>query len=92
MQSTKNDLSAGLVRLDIEAMQKTAAYAVRELRARLHSLINASYDQSLNPSSSFHLDANDLKQAASEYAVAVETYYTLVESTKREEIELVNRV
>lgn len=98
MNITKHDLSAGLVRLDFQALLKTAEIAyyakLNDLDDAHHSLFNmlpTSRPAESSVGISRYLKANEVRAIGEALTIAAETLYTLEESVNRERIEIVNR-
>ncbi len=87
--TTKNDLCAGTVTLDLDSLIKTAAYAVRELKEQTRR-----YTQELdnatgkNDTTAIYLTAQYLRDTTNNLAIASDTYAALLETATREEIKI----
>jgi len=86
MENTKHDLAFQYARLDFEALLKTAAVAYRELHLHLTQELARYHDLSKPVIHPVYLDV--IKRLANDFAIAGETYYTLLEASTRENIEI----
>lgn len=92
-QTTKNDLSFNLAKLDHGAMLTTAQMAMHLLEERCEShlrRLHERHDKRKGPRC-YYLDAQYLVKTANTLAIAAETCYTLEESLTRDELEIVNK-
>lgn len=91
MENTKNDISGNEVKLDYDAMIRTAGIAYRASKEEISSYLDKLYvaDEKAD-STSRYLTATWLKHAATNLAIAAETYSTLLEGKTREQKTLVN--
>ncbi len=87
--TTKNDLCARTVTLDLDALIKTAAYATEELNQQCRRYID---DQSnatrRNDITLIYLSGERLRDTAKQLAIAADTYAALLGTADREEVKI----
>ena len=89
---TQCDLSAGIAKVDFEALQKTAAYAVYNLRQNINNYSSKLDNDLLEKNhTGSKLNAKWLADEAEKLAIATEVYTTLMEADTRETLEIVNK-
>ncbi len=87
---TKNDLSFDEVKLDIEALIRTSAFAVRELRDRVNKQNSRLRDDcEKSDITGIHLTAKWLLDYAKELAVAADCYAALLGCRERSQITFI---
>ena len=92
MQNTKHDLSAGEVKLDYEALIRTAGIAYCAKKNAIGERLGELSDCDMKgENTSRYLTAHYLKQDAEALAIAAETYSTLLEGKKRDSVIIVNK-
>jgi hypothetical protein len=94
-----HDMSAGIVKLDLDEMIDVAIHAVRNARNMMSKyqseIDNAIYTEYSDGDAEYHRNhhcqfwAQYLAKAASDYAKAWSTYHALTEAKKREVVEVV---
>ena len=90
METTKNDLSGGTVKLDIQAVEKSVTIAYGLCLNAMSQTIN-KIRNSVDSKETTHLEANYLKTYANQFAVIAETYDALKGLETRPELIIVNR-
>lgn len=90
MARTQNDVSAGVVKLDLRAARSTAIIAVSELRWKIHEDCRV-LDNKTPDDVSWSGAARRIARHADALQVAAETAHALELAEKRREIKLVNR-
>jgi len=99
---TKNDCSAGLVKLDLDQLIKVCGYAVAESRNEMNRQqrsidehlfqafrLDESEHEHYRHLCNAHSESDYFLQAAKQYAEAVDQYFYLREAKKREEIRVI---
>lgn len=95
-----HDMSAGIVKLDLDTLINNAAAAVAYTRqaldkelssidSQLHDRLSKDRDTAYRANSHCSMDAARLATIAKDYAVAWETYHALLEARSRETIEII---
>lgn len=89
--TTKSDLSAGIVKLDYDALTKTAAIAVRaEFQNAKDAIGRIDRALSYNNYTTLHVEIEFLVRIAYKLSIAADTYAALKEGETREEKILIN--
>jgi len=92
MEKTQCDLSAGIAKVDFKALQKTAGFAVFNLKEKVNHYLkeidNSLFDKKYLRAK---LNAQWSSQAADSLTIAIEVYATLMEAETREILEIVNK-
>ena len=92
MLNSKHDLSFHEAKLDYAALTRVAEIAYVAMKHEIERYQNELRDDDLtNAHTARYLDANWLKQAAKNLAVAAETYSSLKEGETREIIRVINK-
>jgi len=96
MEETKHDLSAGLVKLDYQALYETSRAAlyskIREIENSLDILkkeVDPIRTKDLTPM--LYIQAQSLAWEAKNLKTISETYYTLHQGLTREEVKITNK-
>ena len=87
---TKHDLSADTVRLDYQALIRTAAIAFMETREAVSRYLDELREMEIS-NVSRSMTANWLADKADALAVAAETYSTLVGGKTRSHVDIMNK-
>lgn len=90
MLKTKHELSFNSVKLDYDALLKTAQIAFANTRTRVEEHLKRLQEHSRT--SCYYLDAQWLERAASQLTIAAETMYTLEHGLERREVTIVNKL
>lgn len=91
MKSTKNDLSFNKAELDFQAMLKTAAVAFGQVKESLHRELALIENTHFNERRVSSVYLETFKNLAESFAIVGETYNTLLEATKRENLTIINK-
>lgn len=88
-RSTKNDLSAGVVTLDLDALRKTCAYAVENLKQECLDYIR-ELDRGCekNDITLIYLSGERLSNVAKRLEIASDTYAAILGALDKEEIKI----
>ena len=87
--TTKNDLSAGIVKLDYQALLETATIAYVMVRDQLARQLNETYDFQKSGAGVYG-NAESIMKLGKDLAIAADTYIALKHGLEREEKVIIN--
>lgn len=92
MYNTKNDLSAGLAKIDFVALERTVDIAFKTLMQDVYDTQKKMYSAIDNKEyTGVWLAADSLQSLTKELAIVSETLYTVKGAKQNRKIEIINR-